>query len=169
MSDELFNANRPKPLGEAVTPAEVFKFAKERGATMLDVKFCDLLGAWQHCTYPIAEVDESIFSEGLGFDGSSIRGWQSIDQSDMLMVCDPNTVDIDPFFEQATVSVIADIVDPITKKNYSKDPRNVATKAEAYLKSTGIADQAFFGPEAEFFIFDNVCYEQTESLSLIHI
>ena len=98
-----------------MTGKEFFEFAKKNGAEMMDLKFCDMLGTWQHCSYPIETLDESIFSDGLGFDGSSIRGWQEIHQSDMLAVCDPNTATIDPFFEKPTVSVIANIVDPETR------------------------------------------------------
>ena len=145
-----------------MTGKEFFEFAKKNGAAMMDLKFCDMLGTWQHCSYPIETVDESIFTDGLGFDGSSIRGWQEIHQSDMLAVCDPNTATIDPFFEQPTVSVIANIVDPETREPYGKCPRNTADKAAAYLKKTGIADTCFIGPEPEFFIFDEVRYEQNQ-------
>jgi glutamine synthetase len=141
---------------------EFFEFAKKNGAEMMDLKFCDMLGTWQHCSYPIETIDESIFTDGLGFDGSSIRGWQEIHQSDMLAVCDPNTAVIDPFFEKPTVSVIANIVDPETREPYGKCPRNTADKAAEYLKKTGIADTCFIGPEPEFFIFDEVRYEQNQ-------
>lgn len=163
------NASRPKPLGAPVAPKEFFAYAKEVGAEMLDLKFCDLLGTWQHCTFPISELDESIFTEGLGFDGSSIRGWKNISQSDMLAVCDPNTVCLEPFFSTPTVSVIADIVDPITKEEYARDPRHIAKKAEAYLKQTGLADIAYFGPEPEFFIFDEVRYHTNQNGSFYEI
>ena len=145
-----------------MTGKEFFEFAKKNGAEMMDLKFCDMLGTWQHCSYPIETLDESIFTDGLGFDGSSIRGWQEIHQSDMLAVCDPNTAAIDPFFEKPTVSVIANIVDPETRESYGKCPRNTADKAAAYLKKTGIADTCFIGPEPEFFIFDEVRYEQNQ-------
>ena len=121
-----------------MTPKEFFEFAKQNNAEMVDLKFCDLLGTWQHCSYPTEILDESTFEEGLGFDGSSIRGWQGIEASDMLAVPDPSTTVIDPFFAEPTVSVIADIVDPITKENYPKDPRNVAKKGLAYLAQTGM-------------------------------
>jgi len=145
-----------------MTPKEFFEFAKKHGAEMMDLKFVDMLGTWQHCSYPIATIDESVFEEGLGFDGSSIRGWQEIHQSDMMAVCDPNTAVIDPFFREPTVSVIADIVDPETREMYSKCPRTVTKRAAAYLKKTGIADTCFIGPEPEFFIFDEVRYEQNQ-------
>ena len=114
------------------------------------VKFMDLLGAWQHFSVPTSELEEHLFEEGLGFDGSSIRGWQAINASDMLVIPDPATTVIDPFMKDVTVSMICNIVDPITREKYSRDPRNIAQKAEAYLKSTGIGDTAYFGPEAEF-------------------
>ncbi|MBL7215233.1 MAG: type I glutamate--ammonia ligase [Phycisphaerae bacterium] len=145
-----------------MTPKEFFEFAKKNGAEMMDLKFVDMLGTWQHCSYPIATIDESIFTDGLGFDGSSIRGWQEIHQSDMLAVCDPNTAVIDPFYAKPTISVIANIVDPETKELYGKCPRNTAAKAAEYLKKTGIADTCFIGPEPEFFIFDEVRYEQNQ-------
>jgi glutamine synthetase len=145
-----------------MTPKEFFEYAKRHNAKMVDLKFTDLLGTWQHCTFPIDIWDEGTFITGVGFDGSSIRGWQGIHMSDMLGIPDPNTAVIDPFFKETTVSVIADIVDPITKENYSRDPRYVARKGEAYLKSTGIADTCYIGPEPEFFIFDEVMYEQNQ-------
>ncbi len=141
-----------------MTPKDFFAFAKEHGAQMVDLKFTDIFGTWQHCSYPIATWDEGTFEDGVGFDGSSIRGWQPIDSSDMLAVPDASTVKLDPFFKLPTVSVLADIVDPITKEDYNKDPRGVAKKGLAYLKQTGIADSCFIGPEPEFFIFDDVRY-----------
>jgi glutamine synthetase len=144
-----------------MTPKEVLKFAKEKGAKMVDFKFLDFVGIWQHFSTPVSEINEAIFEEGLGFDGSSIRGWQPIHASDMLVVPDPVTAVMDPFMESATLSLICNIVDPITKEDYSRDPRNIAQKAEAYLKSTGIGDTAYFGPEPEFFILDDVRYDQT--------
>ncbi|MCA9006473.1 MAG: type I glutamate--ammonia ligase [Planctomycetaceae bacterium] len=141
-----------------MTPKDFFAFAEKNGAKMVDLKFTDIFGTWQHCSYPISTWDEGTFEDGVGFDGSSIRGWQTIDSSDMLAVPDPATVKLDPFFKQPTVSVLADIVDPITKEDYNKDPRNVAKKGLAYLQQTGIADTCFIGPEPEFFIFDDVRY-----------
>ena len=146
-----------------MTPKDFFDYAKENGAEMVDLKFVDLLGTWQHCTYPIETWDEGTFEDGVGFDGSSIRGWQEINESDMLAIPDPTTTKMDPFIEEPTVSVIADIFDPETRSRYDKDPRNIAIKAEAFLKETGIADTCFVGPEPEFFIFDEVRYEQTQS------
>lgn len=166
---DILNSSRPNPLGESVSPKEFFEFAKKSGAKFVDLKFTDLLGTWQHCTYPLNEVGSEIFEEGLGFDGSSIRGWQNISQSDMVAVCDPSTVCIDPFFEETTVSVIADIKDPITGENYSRDPRNIAHKAEQYLKDSGVADCCYIGPEPEFFIFDQVRYNQTQNMGMYEI
>ncbi len=150
-------------------PKEFFDLAKKNNAEMVDLKFCDLLGAWQHCSYPTDTLDEGIFEDGLGFDGSSIRGWQGIEASDMLAVPDASTAQIDPFFEEPTLSVIADIVDPITKERYSRDPRNVARKGLAYLEQTGIADTCYVGPEPEFFIFDDIRYLSSQSGSMYQI
>src|SRR5665811_2040762 len=131
---------------------EVLGFAKSKNIEMVDLKFMDFIGTWQHFAVPVYELKEDSFEEGFGFDGSSIRGWQPTHASDMLVIPDPETAVIDPFITRPTLSLICNIVDPITKENYSRDPRNIARKAEAYLKSTGIADTAFFGPEAFFFI-----------------
>jgi glutamine synthetase len=146
-----------------MTPKEVVDYAKKNNAVMVDMKFMDLLGTWQHFSVPVSELVEHLFEEGLGFDGSSIRGWQAINASDMLVVPDPKTAVMDPFPQMPTISMICNIIDPITKEKYSRDPRNIALKAEAYLKSTGIGDTAFFGPEAEFFIFDDVRYSVTQN------
>ncbi len=140
-------------------PKEVLDFAKENGAKMLDVRFIDLPGVWQHFSVPINQLEEGNFEDGYGFDGSSIRGWQPINASDMLIIPDPATARMDPFCAEPTLSMICDIVDPVTREPYSRDPRNIAKKAEAYLKSTGIGDTAFMGPEAEFFIFDDIRYD----------
>ncbi len=145
-----------------MTPEEFFAYAKKHGAEMVDLKFTDFLGTWQHCSFPIETWDKSTFTDGVGFDGSSIRGWRDIHMSDMLAVPDASTACLDPFFKDPTVSVIADIVDPMTKEDYTRDPRHVARKATEYLKQTGIADTCFIGPEPEFFVFDEVRYEQTQ-------
>jgi len=145
-----------------MTPKEALEFAKENGAKMVDLKFCDLLGTWQHFSVPISCLNEESFEEGFGFDGSSIRSWQVIHASDMLVMPDPNTVFMEPFCEQPTISFICNVVDPITREFYSRDPRYIAQKAEIYLKSTGLADTAYFGPEAEFFIFDDIRFDQNE-------
>jgi glutamine synthetase len=152
-----------------MTPKDFLEFAKKNNAKMVDLKFTDLLGTWQHCSYPIETWDESTFEDGLGFDGSSIRGWQGIHVSDMLAVPDPDTAVIDPFFKEPTVSVIANIVDPVTKEDYTRDPRHVARKGAAYLKETGIADVCYIGPEPEFFIFDEVRYEQNQHTGMYEI
>jgi len=145
-----------------MTPKEFFAYAKKYGAEMVDLKFVDLLGTWQHCSFPVDVLDEDTFVDGLGFDGSSIRGWQGIHVSDMLAVPDPNSACLDPFFARPTVSVIANIIDPITKGDYTRDPRYVARKVEEYVKKTGVADTIYIGPEPEFFIFDEVRYEQNQ-------
>lgn len=137
----------------------VLKFVKENDIKFVDFKFMDFIGTWQHFTVPSSMLEEESFEDGFGFDGSSIRGWQAINESDMLILPDPETCFLDPFHRIPTVSLTSTILDPITKEPYSRDPRSIALKAEAYLKSTGIADTAFFGPEAEFFCFDNVQYD----------
>src|ERR1700742_2367455 len=139
-----------------MTPPEVTSFIKDKGIKLIDFKFTDLLGTWQHFTTTLNEYGEDIFTDGLGFDGSSIRGWRAIHASDMLVIPDPATAWIDVFNAEPTLSLICTIQDPITREPYDRDPRGVAEKAEAYLKSTGIADTALIGPEAEFFIFDDV-------------
>ncbi len=144
-----------------MTPKEVLEMAKKNKAVMFDMKFMDFPGLWQHFSCPIDELAEEIFKDGLGFDGSSIRGWKSINTSDMLVVPDADTAVMDPFTEYPTISLICNVVDPITKEKYTRDPRYIAQKAEAYLKSSKIADTAYFGPEAEFFIFDDVMFDQT--------
>ncbi len=143
-----------------MTPKEVLEFAKANKAEMVDFKFVDFLGTWQHFGTPICEFPEAIFTEGSGFDGSSIRGWQAINDSDMLAVPDPTSAIMDPFTKIPTLSVICDIKDPISGKPYEKDPRYIAKKAEAHLKATGVGDTAYIGPEAEFFIFDNIRFDQ---------
>ncbi len=145
-----------------MSPKAFFDFAKKHKALMVDLKFTDLLGTWQHCSFPISTWNAGTFKDGVGFDGSSIRGWQAINVSDMLAIPDASTAKIDPFFAEPTVSVIADIVDPETHEDYTRDPRHVARKATAYLKKTKIADTCYVGPEPEFFIFDHVEYEQSQ-------
>jgi len=142
-----------------MTPKEVLSFAKEQGVKMVDFRFMDFPGLWQHFSIPIGELGESDFEDGYGFDGSSIRGWQPINASDMLVVPDPDSVIVDPFMEVPTLCMICNIVDPVTKEKYTRDPRHIAQKAEAYLRFTGIGDTAFVGPEAEFFILDDVRYD----------
>ncbi|MCZ6669895.1 MAG: type I glutamate--ammonia ligase, partial [Acidobacteria bacterium] len=129
----------------------------------VDLKFMDFLGMWQHLTIPRHELKEASFQDGFGFDGSSIRGWKAINESDMLVIPDPETVFIDPFCEIPTLSLIGNIFEPITKQKYSRDPRNIAAKAEAFLQYTGVAEVAYFGPEAEFFLFDDIRFDQREN------
>lgn len=142
---------------------QAIQFAKDKGARMVDLKFCDLMGTWQHFTIGISQLNTELFEEGLGFDGSSIRGWKGIEESDMVVMPDPASAKMDPFMEVPTVSFICDVVLPETLQPYDRDPRQVLKKAMAFLKSSGIADEAYFGPEAEFFIFDDVRYEQTNN------
>jgi len=149
----------PKTLA---APKDVLAFAREQGVKIVDFKFVDLPGTWQHFSAAIEELNEDLFAEGIGFDGSSIRGFQAIHESDMLLVPDPTTAVVDPACEVPTLSLVCNVLDPVTQQPYSRDPRYIAQKAEAYLKKTGIADTSYWGPEAEFFIFDNVRFEQTQ-------
>ena len=142
-----------------MTPKEVLDMAKENGAKMVDLRFMDYPGLWQHFSVPIVELEESSFEDGFGFDGSSIRGWQPIHASDMLVIPDPDSAKMDPFYTTPTLVLICNIVDPVTREPYTRDPRNIARKAESYLKSTGIGDVVYIGPEAEFFIFDDIRFE----------
>ena len=148
-----------------MTPKDVLEMAKENNVMMVDLKFIDFPGIWQHFSVPIVELEEASFEEGFGFDGSSIRGWKAIHASDMLILPDPSTAMMDPFRKYPTLSMICNIVDPITKEPYTRDPRHIAQKAAQYLKSTGLGDTAYFGPEAEFFIFDNVQFDTTANSS----
>ena len=145
-----------------MTPSEVVAFAKEKEVKIVDFKFTDLPGMWQHFSIPATELEEDLFEDGLGFDGSSIRGFQAINESDMLLFPDPDTAIVDPVCKIPTLSLICNIKDPITLESYSRDVRHIAQKAEAYLKSTGLADTSYWGPEAEFFIFNDVRYYQNQ-------
>jgi glutamine synthetase len=136
---------------------------------MADLRFVDWPGVWQHCTFPIDEITEDVFEDGLGFDGSSIRGWKAIHESDMLMVPDPSTAFIDPFFEHPTLALICDIQDPITRQSYERDPRHIAKKAEAYLKQSGIGDTVYVGPELEFFIFNSARFSTGTNEGYYHL
>ncbi len=138
---------------------DAIELGKKHGAVMVDLKFCDLIGQWQHTSVPSHRLTEDAFEDGFGFDGSSIRGWKAINESDMLLMPDPATAQLDPFTAQPTLSLICNILDPITRQPYGRDPRYIARKAEAYLKSTLLADTIYVGPEAEFFVFDDVRYE----------
>src|SRR5574341_2231188 len=142
-----------------MTPREVLEFAKKNRVMIVDLKFVDLLGTWQHFSLPIEELNEGTFKDGSGLDGSSIRGWKAIHNSDMLAVPDPESACLDPFTAVPTLSLVCNVVDPITRENYDRDPRYIAQKAEQYLKSTRIGDISYWGPEAEFFIFDQARYE----------
>ncbi len=142
------------------TPAEVVRLLESESIEIVDVRFCDLPGMMQHFSAPAHMLDEEVFTEGFGFDGSSIRGFQQIHESDMLLMPDPNTAYVDPFREHKTLNINCFVSDPVTGEPYSRDPRYVAKKAEEHLKTTGVADTAYFGPEAEFFIFDEVRYGQ---------
>src|SRR5689334_11700512 len=144
-----------------MTPREAIDLATEREAKIVDVRFVDLPGTWQHFSMPVSVLTEDIFEEGIGFDGSSIRGFQKINESDMLLIPDPETAFMDPFTDVATLNILCDVEDPITRERYSRDPRNAAKYAEASLKSQGIADVAYFGPEAEFYVLNDVRYDQT--------
>jgi glutamine synthetase len=143
------------------TPQEVLKRIQDNNIQMIDLKFIDTPGTWQHLTVYHNQIDETSFTDGVPFDGSSIRGWKAINESDMAMVLDPNTAWIDPFMKEPTLSIICSIKEPRTGEWYSRCPRVIAQKAVDYLVSTGIGDTAFLGPEAEFFIFDDVRFDQT--------
>jgi len=142
-------------------PKDVLAFAKENKTEIVDLKFVDLPGLWQHFSITTSELNEDLFENGIGFDGSSIRGFQAINESDMLLFPDPNTAMMDPFTELPTLSLICNIKDPITGQSYTRDPRFVAQKAEKYLQSTGLADTSYWGPEIEFYIFDNIRFDQS--------
>lgn len=146
-----------------MNPKTVLKYASDQGAKFLSARFTDLPGSWQHLTFPIDELSDSSFEDGFGFDGSSIRGWAAIHESDMLLVPDPGRYWMDPFAEEPTLCMIANAVDPMTRQGYAFDPRSVAMRAESYLRSTGIADTAYFGPEAEFFVFDSVKFHNDQN------
>jgi glutamine synthetase len=145
-----------------MTPQEVIAFAKQQDARQIDLRFTDLPGLSQHVSYPISQMTESALEEGYGIDGSSIRGWAAINESDMLLVPDGSTRYIDPFTEMRTLVMTADVIDPVTRQHYERDPRWIAKKAELYLKNSGVADAAYFGAEAEFFIFDNISFDQNQ-------
>ena len=148
---------------------KVFEMMKAKDVKMVDLKFMDFVGTWQHFSISQSELSAEVFEEGLGFDGSSIRGWRAINESDMLIIPDPTTATIDPFQLPTTLSLVGDIFEPMTKERFSRCPRGIATKAENYLISTGLADTAYYGPEAEFFIFDDVRFEQVQNEAYYHI
>ncbi len=152
-----------------MTPAEVVKFAKDKGCKILDLRFCDFPGIWQHTSYPISELTEDAIEEGYGFDGSSIRGWQAINESDMLLKPQPETAFLDPFREVSTLVMICNIADPVTGADYTRDPRNIAKKARNHMEKSGVGDTAFFGPEAEFFLFDSIKYDSNQHEAYYHV
>src|ERR1051325_2709603 len=145
-----------------MTPKECLTLIREKEVKAIDLRFVDFPGTWQHFTIPPKHLEESTFSDGLGFDGSSIRGWQAINESDMLVIPQAETAFIDPFFKEKTLVLICSIQDPLTRQDYSRDPRFIARKAINYMKASGIADTAFFGPELEFFVFDSVRFDQNQ-------
>src|SRR5699024_6345952 len=151
------------------TAEEAIAFTKDEGVEFVDVRFCDLPGVMQHFNIPVAAFEAEAFTEGLMFDGSSIRGFQAIHESDMKLVPDVTTAFVDPFRTHKTLVVNFSIVDPFTDEPYARDPRNIAAKAEAYLRSTGIADTVNFGPEAEFYLFDDIRYQTTQHSSYYYI
>jgi glutamine synthetase len=152
-----------------MTPKQVLQKVKSENIEFIDCRFMDFPGLWQHTTYPVSELNEDSFTEGFGFDGSAIRGWQAINESDMLIVPVADTAKVDPFYARPTLSLICDIKDPITKKSYSRDPRSIARKASKYLADSKIADTAQFGPELEFFLFDRVRYDQTVNSAVYEV
>jgi glutamine synthetase len=152
-----------------VTPKEVLALCREKNVKAVDLRFMDFPGLWQHFTIPVDKLEEDVFEDGLGFDGSSIRGWQAINESDMLVIPQPETAALDPFCTIPTLSMICNIQDPITREDYTRDPRNVARKSVNYLKSTGIGDVCYMGPELEFFIFDDIRYDQTYNSGFYYI
>ncbi len=144
------------------TPEQVLQFARDEGVEIVDFRFCDLPGLMQHFSVPVDQLTEGSFVEGHGFDGSSIRGFQEIQESDMILIPDPNTAVLDPFRQHTTLNINCFVHDPVTGESYSRDPRYIAKKAEDYLRTTGIADTVYFGPEAEFFIFNDVKFKQDQ-------
>ncbi len=152
-----------------MTPEQVLELASEKEAKIVDLRFVDFLGKWQHLSVPICELKGGGFEDGFGIDGSSISGWKPIHASDMLLIPDPSTAKIDPFYKESTLVLIGNVVDPFTRESYSKDPRYIAQKAEAYLLETGLGDKAYIGPEPEFFIFDDVRYQSEGNMSFFAI
>ena len=150
-------------------PRDVFTLAERHSARMVDLKFTDLPGTWQHMGMALQTLDEEAFADGIGFDGSSIRGFQEIYESDMLLFPDPSTAILDPFYEAPTISLVCTVLDPITREPYTRDPRYVAMKAEEHLRSSEIADVAYFGPEAEFYVFDHVAFDQQANTAFYEV
>jgi glutamine synthetase len=152
-----------------MTPTQVLKLIKSDEIEYIDLRFMDFPGLWQHKTYPAKELTQNSFTEGFGFDGSAIRGWEAINEGDMMLLPVADTARIDLFCDRPTLSIICDVKDPVTKKQFSRDPRSIARKASHYLQQSGIADTAFFGPETEFFIFDRVRYDQTVNRAMYEV
>ncbi len=152
-----------------MTPSEVLEYAKKNQVEIVDLRFCDLPGLWQHFSITMTQFDEDLFENGIGFDGSSIRGFQTIHESDMLLFPDPDTAVLDPFTALPTLILICSVKDPITRQSYTRDPRYVAQKAEMYLKSTGLADTSYWGPEIEFYVFDNVRFDQSSNHGFYYV
>src|SRR5437879_1093036 len=163
------NATTGSKPGAAATPADVVRKAKDAGVQVVDLRFTDLPGTWQHFSVPLKELTEELFKEGIGFDGSSIRGFQAINESDMLLFPDPASAFVDPCLEVPTLSLTCDVADPVTGERYSRDPRYVAQKAEQHLVKSGIATTAYYGPEAEFYIFNSVRFDQNAHEGYYHI
>src|ERR671922_2003294 len=151
------------------TAGDVIRKAKDAGVQVVDLRFTDLPGTWQHFSIPLKELTEDAFADGIGFDGSSIRGFQAINESDMLLVPDPSTAFVDPVLQVPTLSIICDVYDPVTREPYSRDPRFIAFKAEEYLRTTGIATTSYWGPEAEFYMFNSVRFDQNAHEGYYHI
>src|SRR5262245_22317548 len=151
------------------TPNDVRKIVKDNKVEIIDLRFVDLPGVWQHFSLPARELSDDLFTDGIGFDGSSIRGYQQIQESDMLLIADAETAYVDPVLEVPTLSMICNVLDPVTRERYTRDPRHISQKAEAYLKSTGLADISYWGPEAEFYIFDDVRYDQNAQCGFYYI
>jgi glutamine synthetase len=154
---------------DEMTPASVLELAQEQGAQMFDLRFSDLHGLWHHISYPISRLTLEAFRDGFGMDGSSIRGWAAIHESDMLLIPDASTCILDPFTEAPTLGMIAEVIDPVTRQRYDRDPRYIASKAEMYLAASGFGDQAMFGAEAEFYIFDSVSFDQSANHGFYYI
>ena len=152
-----------------MTPKEVLAWIRQEAVRAVDLRFMDFPGSWKHFTIPSERLDEASFEDGFGFDASSVRGWQQINESDMLVLPVSESAFIDPFRQERTLNMFCNILDPITREDYTRDPRNVARKAEVYMRSTGIADTAFFGPELEFFVFDDVRFDQTRNSAFYYL
>src|SRR6188474_2739423 len=161
-----------KPRGRTVQcegPEELIELAQKQGIDMVDLKFTDLPGTWQHMQMPLEALEADAFTAGIGFDGSSIRGFQTIDESDMLLMPDPTTAQMDPFSAVPTIVLNCNVKDPVTMEAYTRDPRYVAQKAELFLRQTGIADTVYIGPELEFFIFDSIKFDQGHNYGFYEI